>query len=174
MTIEYMVEDQRFAGRRPDVLVYQTEPFTEDCVIAGPIKVKLWVTNSNTDADFVVKLIDVHPDSTHPADQPNFQRMLRSEVLRGKFRNSFEKPEPFIPGKPTEIEIELLDVLHRFKPGHRMMIQVQSTWFPLVDRNPQKFIPNIYFAKPEDFEKATIGILRSDLHSSRIEVGVLK
>jgi predicted acyl esterase len=100
--------------------------------------------------------------------------MLRSEVLRGKFRNSFEKPEPFIPGKPTEIEIELLDVLHRFKPGHRMMIQVQSTWFPLVDRNPQKFIPNIYFAKPEDFEKATIGILRSDLHSSRIEVGVLK
>jgi len=174
MTIEYMVEDQRFAARRPDVLVYQTEPFTEDCVIAGPINVKLWATNSNTDADFVVKLIDVHPDSTNPADQPNFQGMLRSEVLRGRFRNSFEKPEPFIPGQPTEIDIELLDVLHRFKPGHRMMIQIQSTWFPLVDRNPQKFIPNIYFAKPEDFEKATIGILRSDLHPSRIEVGVLK
>jgi len=173
MTIEYMVEDQRFAGRRPDVLVYQTEPFAEDAVIAGPLKVKLWVTNSNTDADFVVKLIDVNPDSTNPADQPNFQGMLRSEVLRGRFRNSFEKPDPFVPGQPTEVEIELLDVLHRFKKGHRMMIQIQSTWFPLVDRNPQKFVPNIYFAKPEDFEKATIGILRSPEYRSSIEVGAL-
>lgn len=174
MTIEYMVEDQRFAGRRPDVLVYQTEPFAEDIVLAGPLNVKLWVTNSNTDADFVVKLIDVNPDSTNAADQPNFQGMLRSEVLRGRFRNSFEKPEPFIPGKPTEIEIELLDVLHRFKKGHRLMIQIQSTWFPLVDRNPQKFVPNIYFAKPEDFEKATISILRSPEYPSSIEVGAMK
>lgn len=174
MTIEYMVEDQRFAGRRPDVLVYQTEPFAEDVVLAGPLKAKLWVTNSNTDADFVVKLIDVNPDSTNATDQPNFQGMLRSEVLRGRFRNSFEKPEPFVPGKPTEIEIELLDVLHRIKKGHRLMIQIQSTWFPLVDRNPQKFVPNIYFAKPEDFEKATISILRSPEYPSSIEVGAMK
>jgi uncharacterized protein len=174
MTIEYMVEDQRFAGRRPDVLVYQTEPLEEELVIAGPLQVKLWVKNSNTDADFVVKLIDVNPDSTDPAAQPNFQGLLRSEVIRGRFRESFETPQPFVPGQPTQVNLELLDVLHRFKKGHRLMIQVQSTWFPLVDRNPQKFVPNIYFAKPEDFEKATIQILRSATHPSSIQIGVLK
>lgn len=174
MTIEYMVEDQRFASRRPDVLIYQTEPLAEDLVIAGPLQIDLWVTNSGTDADFIVKLIDVQPDGTDPTLLPNYQMMLRSEVIRGRFRESFETPQPFEPGKPTQVKLELLDVLHRFQKGHRLMIQIQSTWFPLVDRNPQKFVPNIYLAKPEDFQKATIQILRSPQYPSHIQMGVLE
>jgi len=174
MTIEYMVEDQRFASRRPDVLTYQTDPLAEDLVIAGPLQINLWVTNSGTDADFIVKLIDVQPDGTDPTLLPNYQMMLRSEVIRGRFRESFETPKPFEPGKPTEVQLELLDVLHRFGKGHRLMIQIQSTWFPLVDRNPQKFVPNIYLAKPEDFQKATIQILRSPQYPSHIRFGILE
>jgi uncharacterized protein len=173
MTVEYMVEDQRFASRRPDVLAYQTEPLDKDIVVAGPIKVDLWVTNTGTDADFIVKLIDVHPDGTDPAALPQFQMMVRSEVLRGRYRESFEHPKAFEPGQPTRIQIELLDVLHRFKKGHRLMVQVQSTWFPLVDRNPQTFVPNIYLAKPDDFQKATIRVLRSSEQSSCIHMSVL-
>jgi len=174
MTIEYMVEDQRFAARRPDVLVYQLPPQEEDLVLAGPLDIDLWVTTTGTDADFIVKLIDVFPDSPEPAAQPGFQRMLRSEVFRGRFRNSFEKPEPLKPEEPARIRFELQDVLHRFQKGHRLMIQVQSTWFPLVDRNPQRFVPNIYYAKPEDYQKATIRILRSAEHPSNLRLGVLK
>lgn len=175
MTIEYMVEDQRFAGRRPDVLVYQTPPMTDDkFVLAGPLAVDLWITTTGTDADFVVKLIDVFPDSSEPAAQPGFQMMLRSEVFRARFAKSFEMPEPLTPGKPTQLKFELLDVLHRFKKGHRLMIQVQSTWFPLVDRNPQKFVPNVYLAKPEDYHKATHRILRSAEHPSSVRMSVLK
>lgn len=174
MTVEYMVEDQRFASRRPDVLVYQTAPMTEDMVIAGPLDVELWVTTTGTDADFVVKLIDVLPDGTNPATLPNYQMMLRSEVIRGRFRDSFEEPKAFEPGQPTRVRLELLDVLHRFKKGHRLMIQIQSTWFPLVDRNPQKFVPNIYFAKPEDFQKATHRILRTPAHPTNIQMNVLR
>jgi len=174
MSIEYMVEDQRFAGRRPDVLVYQTPPMTDDkFVLAGPLAVDLWVTTTGTDADFVVKLIDVFPDSSEPSAQPGFQMMLRSEVFRARFAKSFEKPEPLTPGKPTQLKFELLDVLHRFKKGHRLMIQVQSTWFPLIDRNPQKFVPNIYLAKPEDYQKATQRILRSADHPSSVRTNVL-
>jgi putative CocE/NonD family hydrolase len=173
MTIEYMVEDQRFAARRPDVLVYQLPPQQDDLVIAGPIDVDLWVTTTGTDADFVVKLIDVFPDNTDPAAKPGFQMLLRSEVFRARFKNSFEKPEPLSPGQPTRLRFELLDVLHRFQKGHSVMIQVQSTWFPLVDRNPQKFVPNIYLAKPEDYQKATHRVLRSAEHPSNIRVGVL-
>src|SRR5262249_27887682 len=139
----------------PDVLVYQTDAFTDDFVLGGPIDIDLWVSTTGTDADFVVKLIDVFPDSPDAAAQPGYQMMLRSEVFRGRFRKSFEKPEGFVPGEPARIQFELLDVLHRFTKGHRLMVQIQSTWFPLVDRNPQKFIPNIYLAKPEDFQKAT-------------------
>jgi len=138
------------------------------------LQINLWVTNSGTDADFIVKLIDVQPDGTDPTLLPNYQMMLRSEVIRGRFRESFETPKPFEPGKPTEVQLELLDVLHRFGKGHRLMIQIQSTWFPLVDRNPQKFIPNIYLAKHEDFQKATIQILRSPQYPSHIRVGVLE
>jgi putative CocE/NonD family hydrolase len=174
MTIEYMVEDQRFAGRRPDVLVYQTEAMEDDnYVLAGPLQVDLWVTTTGTDADFIVKLIDVFPDSSESAAQPGFQMMLRSEVFRARFAKSFEKPDALTPGKPTRLQFELLDVLHRFKKGHRLMVQVQSTWFPLVDRNPQKFVPNVYLAKPEDYQKATHRILRSVEHPSSIRATVL-
>jgi uncharacterized protein len=173
MTIEYMVEDQRFASRRPDVLVYQLPPQGEDLVMAGPLDVDLWVTSTGTDADFVVKLIDVFPDSPDPKNQPGFQMLLRSEVFRARFRNSFENPEALVPGEPTRIRFELLDVLHRFRKGHRLMIQVQSTWFPLVDRNPQKFVPNVYLAKADDYQKATHRVLRSASHSSHVRFGTL-
>lgn len=174
MTIEYMVEDQRFAARRPDVLVYESAPAPEsEMVIAGPLAVDLWVTTTGTDADFVVKLIDVFPDSPEAANKPGFQMMLRSEVFRARFRESFEHPKPMQSGVPTQIRFELLDVLHRFQKGHRLMIQVQSTWFPLVDRNPQKFVPNIYYAKPEDYQKATHRVLRSAKHPSSLSMGVL-
>lgn len=173
MTIEYMVEDQRFAARRPDVLVYQLPPQAEDLVVAGPLQVDLWVTSTGTDADFVVKLIDVFPENTDPETKPGFQMLLRSEVFRARYRNSFEVPEPLTPGKPTRVHFELLDVLHRFQKGHRLMVQVQSTWFPLVDRNPQKYVPNIYLAGPEDYQKATHRVLRTAEFPSQIRVGVL-
>jgi uncharacterized protein len=173
MTVEYMVEDQRFAARRPDVLVYQTPLLDSDVTVAGPINVELWVTTTGTDADFVVKLIDVQPDGTNVASLPNYQMMVRSEVIRGRFRDSFEKPTAFEPGVPSRVRLELLDVLHRFKKGHRIMVQVQSSWFPLVDLNPQRFIPNIYLARPDDFQKATHRILRSASHPSRVHLGVI-
>lgn len=173
MTVEYMVEDQRFAARRPDVLVYQTEPLTEDLVLAGPLTADLWVTTTGTDADFVVKLLDVQPDGTDPATLPGAQLMVRSEVLRGRFRNSYERPEPFEPGKPAHLRLELQDVLHRFRRGHRVMVHIQSTWFPLVDRNPQSFVPNIFRAQPGDFQKATHRILRHPDFASHLEVGRL-
>lgn len=173
MTIEYMVDDQRFAARRPDVLVYETEILTEDLVLAGPLDVELWASTSGTDADFVVKLIDVFPHTSNPALQPGYQMMVRSEVIRGRYRNSFEHPEAFIPNEPSRVRFELLDVLHRFRKGHRLMIQIQSTWFPLVDRNPQKFVPNIYFARPDDFQKATHRVYRSVEHATSLRLGVL-
>jgi uncharacterized protein len=173
MAIEYMCDDQRFAARRPDVLVYQTEAFSDDLVVAGPLDVDLWVSTTGTDSDFIVKLIDVFPDSSEAAAQPGFQMMVRSEVFRGRYRNSFEKPEPFVPGQPSRIKMELLDVLHRFQKGHHLMIHIQSTWFPLVDRNPQKFVPNIYTAKPEDYQKATQRVYRSPEHPTSIRLSVL-
>ena len=173
MAVEYMTDDQRFAARRPDVLVYQTEAMKDDQVIAGPLDVELWASTTGTDADFIVKLIDVFPDSPDAATQPGYQMLLRSEVFRGRYRNSFEKPEPFVAGEPAKIKFELLDVLHRFRKGHRLMVQIQSTWFPLVDRNPQKFVPNIYLAKPEDFQKANHRVFRSAEHPTSIRFGTL-
>lgn len=173
MTIEYMVDDQRFASRRPDVLTYQTEAFTDDTVIAGPIAADLWVSTTGTDADWIVKLIDVQPDGPETTPLAGYQMLLRSEVIRGRFRNDYAKPEAFTPGQPTEIRLELLDVLHRFKKGHRLMVQIQSTWFPLVDRNPQTFVPNIFFAKPEDFQKATHRVFRSAKHPTSLKLNVL-
>jgi putative CocE/NonD family hydrolase len=177
---EYMIEDQRFAAQRPDVLTYQTEPLTEDLTVAGPLGVDLWVSTSGTDADFVVKLIDVLPDDA-PAPMPNpqrvslggAQRLVRADVFRGRFRNSFEKPEAFQPNVPTEMKYELNDVLHTFKKGHRLLVQVQSTWFPLVDRNPQQFV-NITTAEAADFKKATIRIYHEPGHASAIQLPVLK
>jgi hypothetical protein len=167
MTRDYMTEDQRFASQRPDVLVYQTEPLAADLVIAGPLEVSLTVATSGTDADFVVKLIDVYPNDyptpAAPAGQPvpsnavkmgGYQQLVRGEPFRGKYRNSFEKPEPFVPGEPAAIRFEMPDVYHAFRKGHRVMIQVQSSWFPLVDRNPQTFM-EIPKAGAADFKKAT-------------------
>ena len=173
MTIEYMVDDQRFASRRPDVLTYQTDAFTEDTVLAGPIEADLWVSTTGTDADWIVKLIDVRPDAPESTPLAGYQMLIRSEVIRGRFRNDYAKPEPFIPGEPTRVRFELLDVLHRFQKGHRLMVQIQSTWFPLVDRNPQKYVPNIYFAKPDDFQSATHRVFRSSAHPTSLKIGIL-
>jgi putative CocE/NonD family hydrolase len=165
---EYMVSDQRFAASRPDVLVYQSEVLEDDVTVAGPVTPKLFVSTSGTDADWVVKLIDVYPaeypggeaqergrDVARPASpMAGYQMLVRGNPLRGKFRNSFEQPEPFTPGKVEAISYHLGDVNHTFRRGHRIMVQVQSSWFPLVDLNPQAFV-SIPKAKPEDFKKAT-------------------
>ena len=166
----YMVDDQRFASYRPDVLVYQTDPLSEDVTIAGPISPKLKIASSGTDADFDVKLIDVYPEDypdpdnsltgnkrildAPPLHMGGYQQLLRGEPFRGKFRSNWEKPEPLASGKETEIDFTMPDLYHTFRRGHRIMIQVQSSWFPLTDRNPQTFtdIPN---ARPEEFQKAT-------------------
>ncbi|MCC3159872.1 CocE/NonD family hydrolase [Hymenobacter sp. 15J16-1T3B] len=176
---EYMVEDQRFAAQRPDVLVYQTEPLPADVTVAGPIPVKLFVSTSGTDADFVVKIIDVLPDSARgvapgvtPAPRAGYQQLVRAEVFRGRFRNSFEKPEAFQPGQVAEVRYQLPDVLHTFKKGHRLMVQVQSSWFPLVDRNPQTFVP-IPTAGAADFQKATIRLYHDAEHASGVWLPVL-
>ncbi len=179
MAPEYMVEDQRFAGRRPDVLVYQTGPLTEDVTIAGPITAELTVSTTGTDADWVVKLIDVYPDD-YPDPDPNptrvrmggFQQLVRGDVMRGKFRDSLESPRPFEPGKPTPVRLVLQDINHTFRPDHRIMVQVQSTWFPLIDRNPQTFT-NIYEARESDFRTATQRVYRSRALPSRLRVLVL-
>lgn len=180
MAVAYMTDDQRFAARRPDVLAYQTEVLTEDITLAGPLLADLRVATSGTDSDWVVKLIDVFPPSRKdPEPAPNrphsgYQMMVRSEVIRGRFRNDPAKPEPFVANQPTKVELELLDVLHTFKKGHRIMVQVQSTWFPLVDRNPQKFVPNIYKAEAKDFVKATQRVYCSKTLPTSIQLGVLK
>jgi uncharacterized protein len=176
MTREYMVDDQRFAASRPDVLVYQTDVLTEDVTVAGPLTASLFVSTSATDSDFVVKLIDVYPDDA-PDNQPNptgmkmggYQMLVRGEPMRARFRNSFEKPEAMAPNKIEKIEYAMPDVNHTFVKGHRVMVQIQSSWFPLVDRNPQKFV-NIYTAKESDFQKATQRVY----HSSRLIVNVVK
>lgn len=180
MTAEYMTDDQRFAARRPDVLVYQTEVLTEPLTIAGPITAKLWVSTDQRDADWVVKLIDVFPDDAadHEGlrDQMHmggYQMMVRSEVMRGRFREDPSKPKPFVPNQPTQVEVPLQDVLHTFQPGHRVMIQVQSTWFPLMDRNPQAWVDSIYAATEADFRTAEHRVYRDAGHPSVISFGVL-
>jgi len=177
---EYMVEDQRFTEKRPDVLSFESAPLTKDMTIAGPISADLFVSISTTDADFIVKLIDVLPDDeVTPPDSPEgtemagFERLVRAEVMRGKFRNNYEKPESFTPGKISEVKINLNDVDHTFKKGHRIMVQVQSSWFPLVDRNPQKFM-RIPDANEDDFQKSTIHIYDDESHASKVSLPVLK
>lgn len=161
----FMSDDQREASRRPDVLTFETEALGDEVTIAGEIMAKLKVAMSGTDADFIVKLIDVYPDN-HPDYEHNpknvkmggYQQLVRSEVFRGRFRNSFEKPEPFVPGEITEVKVPLQDVLHTFKKGHKIMIQIHSTWFPYIDRNPQQYVENIYKADEKDFIKSTIKV----------------
>ena len=173
---DFMHDDQRFASRRPDVLVFETDTLKEDITFTGPITVNLYVSTTGTDADWVVKLIDVYPnDLTHEGNNislSGYQRLIRGDVLRGKFRNSFEKPEPFSPANITEIRFDLTDINHTFIKGHRIMVQVQSSWFPLVDRNPQKFT-DIYNADEKDFQKATHRIYHSKKYPSHITINRL-
>ncbi len=182
-TREYMDDDQRFASRRPDVLTYETGILENEVTLAGPVIADLMTSISTTDADFVVKLIDVFPDDFKYDNNINndcknypmggYQMLVRGEIMRGKFRNSFEKPEPFVPNQITEVKWELPDVAHTFLKGHRIMIQIQSSWFPLADRNPQKFM-DIYKADDSDFQKANIRIYHDAANSSKIIVPVLK
>jgi putative CocE/NonD family hydrolase len=179
MTREYMVGDQRFAGRRPDVLVYQGQELEKDVTVAGPIRADLYVSTTGTDSDWVVKVIDVYPND-YPDPDPNptgvrmggFQQLVRGDVMRGKFRESFESPVAFTSGKPTRVTFTLPDVNHTFRSGHRIMLQIQSTWFPLIDRNPQTLV-DIYSAKESDFQKATQHVYRSREMPSRIQVLVM-
>ena len=185
----YLVDDQRFAARRPDVLAFQTEPLEEDITLAGPVSPRLFVATTGTDADFVVKLIDVYPadlpdrDETEAAkgkrrvDAPPvrlgaYQQLVRGEPFRAKFRHSWEKPEPMTPGQREEIRFAMPDVLHTFRRGHRIMVQVQSSWFPLVDRNPQTFT-DIPHARPADFQPATQTVFHQPDAASGVEVLVL-
>jgi uncharacterized protein len=170
MAREYMDADQRFVEHRPDVITYETEPLEEDVTVAGPISPSLFVSTTGSDSDFVVKLIDVYPQDA-PGGLGGYEQLVRGEPFRGKFRHSFEHPEPFQPGAVEHIQFRTPDVYHCFQKGHRIMVQIQSSWFPLVDRNPQTFtdIPN---AKPEQFVKATERVYRSKEAASYIEVDI--
>lgn len=176
----YMVADQRFAAKRPDVRVYQSEIVSDSLTVAGPITADLFISTTGTDADWVVKLIDVYPDAT-PNFKPNpckiqmagYQRLVRAEIFRSKFRNSYEHPEALQPSQITEIKFPLQDVFHTFLPGHRIMIQIQSSWFPLFDRNPQTFT-NIYEAKAEDFHGQWHRLYHSAAYPSHLKLPVLK
>jgi putative CocE/NonD family hydrolase len=182
MQRDYMTEDQRFAARRPDVLVYQTPVLEEDLTVLGPITVNLHVSTTGTDSDFVVKLIDVYPDDyptpewEGPEPRPSnyvrmggYQQLVRGEPFRGKYRRSLSKPVPFVPGEPDVISFDMPDIAHTFRSGHRLMIQIQSSWFPLVDRNPQTFV-DIPYAETKDFKKATQRVFRSAEKPSAITV----
>ncbi len=186
---EYMVGDQRFAASRPDVLTYSSAPLEEDVTFAGPVKPKLFVSTTGTDADWVVKLIDVYPPEYPASDDGDerprggdvgkpqvtmagFQQLVRGDPLRGKFRNGFDKPQPFTPGKVETVSYSMSDINHTFRRGHRIMVQIQSSWFPLVDLNPQTFV-DIPKAKPEDFQKATQRVYHAPAMYSGIEVQVL-
>lgn len=173
---KYMTDDQRFAAAREDVLVYETPVLESDLTLVGDIMAKLQVATTGTSADWIVKVIDVYPDNVPNTEETEegvqmagYHQMVRSEVMRGRFRRSFENPQPFEPGKMDEVFIKLQDVLHTFKKGHKLQIQVQSTWFPLIDLNPQTYVDNIFKAKEEDFTKQT----HSVFHTSKIEFNIL-
>jgi len=178
MTREHMVEDQRFASTRTDVLTFQTGELAEDVTISGPLTPSLFVSTSGTDSDWVAKLIDVYPED-YPNPDPNplglhmggYQQLVRGELFRGRYRNSYSKPEPFAPGKMEKVEYVMPDVNHCFRQGHRIMVQIQSSWFPLADRNPQKFV-DIYNAKAADFTKATERVYHSSNAASCVRVNV--
>jgi putative CocE/NonD family hydrolase len=186
-TNAYMTDDQRFASRRPDVLTFQTEIINEDVTLGGTVIADLFTSLTGTDADFIVKVIDVLPSDFQYPDERydsgrngsdfypmgDYQMLVRGEVMRGKYRNSFEKPQPFVPNKVEKVRFELPDVAHVFKKGHRIMVQIQSTWFPLVDRNPQKFV-NIYEAEESDYQKTTIKIWHDNTFPSSIILPVIK
>jgi uncharacterized protein len=170
----WLVQDQRFVDQRPDVLTWQTDALTEDVTVAGKITAKLFASTTGSDSDWIVKLIDVYPEKVATDWKlSGYELMIANEIFRGRFRNSFEKPEPITPNEVTPFAIDLHTANHVFKKGHRIMVQVQSTWFPLYDRNPQKFVPNIFEAKDSDFQKATQRIYRSKRSPSSVEISVL-
>ncbi|MFQ8827988.1 MAG: CocE/NonD family hydrolase [Alistipes sp.] len=162
----YMVADQRFAAGRPDVLCFTTEPLAGDVTFAGGIRAVLQTAISTTDADFVVKLVDVWPDGS---EHPDYQMLVRGDIMRGRYRRSFSVPEPFTPGEPTEVAFTMPDIAHTFRKGHRIMVQVQSTWFPLADRNPQQFV-DIYRCAASDFIPCDVRIYHDRRRPSRLEV----
>jgi len=177
----FPVEDQRFAWTRPDVMTYTSDVLASDVTVAGPITATLYVSTSGTDSDWIVKVIDVMPDSVVFAGRgfgssmkmKGYQMMVRGDVMRGKFRNSMSNPEPFVPNQVTKVEFVLNDIFHTFKRGHRLMVQVQSSWFPMIDRNPQSFV-DIYSATESDFQKATQRIYHTPERSSLIRIPILK
>ena len=181
MPREYMVDDQRHASRRPDVLTFQTPILDKDITLAGNIWADLLVSITGTDADFIVKIIDVYPDDAK--DNPNtakhikmagYQQMVRSEFMRGRFRKDFSNPTPFKPNKVEEVNFELQDILHTFKKGHRLMVQIQSTFFPIIDLNPQKYVDNIFYAEPTDFIKATHRVYHDKKNASHLKIRILE
>jgi len=174
---KYMTDDQRFAARRPDVLVYESEVLEEDLTLAGEVLAKLQVATTGTAADWIVKVVDVFPPDAEDFEETqdylsmsNYHMMVRSEVIRGRFRNSFSNPEPFEPNKKTQVNLQLQDVHHTFKKGHKLQIQVQSSWFPLIDLNPQTYLDNIFEAEEEDFQKQEHKVY----HDSQIIFSVLE
>ncbi len=169
----WLVGDQRFAHLRPDVLSWESEPLAEDVTVTGKITARLFASTTGSDSDWVVKLIDVYPEDC-PAEPAmgGYQLMIANEVFRGRFRKSFEKPEPLVAGEVAEFTIDLHAADHRFLKGHRIMVQVQSTWFPLIDRNPQTFVENIFLAKESDYRPATQRVYRSREFPSHIVVPV--
>jgi putative CocE/NonD family hydrolase len=176
----YMTEDQRFAAERPDVLVFQTEPLDHDVSVFGPLQVDLKVATSGTDSDFDVKVVDVFPGNFPDYNVPpggvpmgGYQELIRGEPFRGKFRKSFEKPVPFVPNQPDRITFYLPDIAHTWRAGHRIMVQIQSSWFPLTDRNPQKFM-EIPKALSADFQKATQKVYVGGPDGSRIQLRVME
>jgi putative CocE/NonD family hydrolase len=182
-----MTDDQRFAERRPDVLAFKTAILDEDVTVTGIVSADLLTSVSTTDADFVIKLIDVFPDSLsynsadiYSEEEPvlvypmgGYEMLVHAEVFRGRYRKSFENPEPFVPNRIERVKYDIGDVAHTFKRGHRIMVQIQSSWFPLVDRNPQKFV-NIYEAKESDFQKSAIRIYHDNKNASSIILPVLE
>jgi hypothetical protein len=174
---KFMTDDQRFAARRPDVLVFETEPLEQPLTLAGDIKAKLSISTTGTDADWIVKVIDVYPPGHEDYEETqsylkmgNYHQMVRCETMRGRFRNDFSKPEPFVPEEVTQVDIQLQDVFHTFKKGHKLQVQVQSTMFPYIDINPQTYVDNIFEAKPDDFQKQTHRVYNTSL----IEFTLLK
>ncbi len=177
---DYMTDDQRFAARRPDVITFETEVLKEDVTLAGDMLANLYVSTSGTASDWVVKIIDVYPASTPETEHTpdgveldNYHQMVRSEVIRGRFRDSYEKPKPFKPNKITYVDLPLQDVYHTFQKGHKIQVQIQSTWFPLIDLNPQKYVPNIFKAEESDFQNAIQRVYHTPEHPTNIEVKLL-
>jgi putative CocE/NonD family hydrolase len=169
----WLVQDQRFVEKRPDVLSWKTDVLQEDVTLTGQVTAKLFAATTGSDADWVVKLIDVYPEKPDTEwNLSSYELMIADEIFRGRYRNSYEKPEPIVPGEITPFTIDLHTADHVFKKGHRIMVEVQSTWFPLYDRNPQKFVPNIFEAKDSDYQKATQKIYRSQKYPSHVEISV--